>query len=473
MFFYSTDKSDASEVQWYGLQTMLEQAKSDVLILLDCCAAASSATGSGSGITEIIAACGFEAWAPGVGQHSFTRSLIDELRYLHRTGPFSTSLLHNKVLSRVKYWKPRFAPSANYREMRRTPIYIVISDETRPRSIEIEAQQQQPAVTVSSFSPESTLSSLSISEGVTSTPRTTSESSNTSAKEVWPDKDFNCPKVLISVALEEEQWLSPQQWADWIRSIPCLVKYANVEGAYKSDSTLLLLTIPVAIWDLVPPSRAISFIGFTRSQDLTKQHRNPVNVGSQEGLDILQKLDDLTSGSSSIEKLSTKPKDPVFGDRKRSALSLILEDDKDSSPLSPVVQPTTKELEDSATSCRSELSMSSNSTWLSLLEEKKIEARDSFEQSYSLPTSLNSDSSFRTAFEKLCEKKREHRSQRPDIRSLVDSFIPIADLAKAVHESIGDMQDLHPDDTLEALIWWISFGLIEASNLTECELLRD
>ena len=67
-------------MQWSGLQTMLEQAASDVLILLDCCAAASSAADAGKGVTELLAACGFETWAPGVGEHSFTRSLIDELK---------------------------------------------------------------------------------------------------------------------------------------------------------------------------------------------------------------------------------------------------------------------------------------------------------------------------------------------------------------------------------------------------------
>ena len=54
---------------------------SDVLIILDCCAAASSVAEAGSGITELVAACGFETVAPGVGQHSFTRSLIEELGF--------------------------------------------------------------------------------------------------------------------------------------------------------------------------------------------------------------------------------------------------------------------------------------------------------------------------------------------------------------------------------------------------------
>ena len=100
MLLSSTDNTGSPTVQWFCLQTMLEQAKSDILILLDCCAAASSTASSSSGITEVIAACSFETWAPGVGQHSFTRSLIDELKYLSKGVPFSPALLLNKVLSR-------------------------------------------------------------------------------------------------------------------------------------------------------------------------------------------------------------------------------------------------------------------------------------------------------------------------------------------------------------------------------------
>lgn len=254
---------------------MLEQAKSDILILLDCCAAASSATGSGTGITEIIAACGFEAYASGVGQHSFTRSLIDELRYLGGVAPFSTSLLHNKVLSRVKYWKPRFAPSAGHREMRRTPIYIVISNETRPRSIELEPLQPHKETTDASPASSvrgSTFSSLTISADQASTSEMTSESSSSFVGDVSPVKGSDYPKVLMSIALEEEQWLSPQHWTNWIQNIPALVKFANIEGVHKSDSTLIVISIPIAIWNLVPANPAISFLGFSRSRNLLISH---------------------------------------------------------------------------------------------------------------------------------------------------------------------------------------------------------
>lgn len=254
---------------------MLEQARSDVLILLDCCAAASSATRSGNGITEIVAACGFEALTPGVGQHSFTRCLIDELNYLGGTGPFSTSLLHNRVVSRAKYWKPCFAPSASHREMRKTPIYIVISNETRPRSIELEPRRLRRSkddnrtdVSPASSIRGSSFSSLSISADQASTSENASKSSSSSLNDVWPDRTFDCPKVLMSIALEEEQSLYPQPLIEWVRSIPALVKYATIEGIYKSDSTLILISIPIAIWNLVPANPAISFLGFQRSQNL-------------------------------------------------------------------------------------------------------------------------------------------------------------------------------------------------------------
>ncbi|KAL8962147.1 MAG: hypothetical protein Q9193_001414, partial [Seirophora villosa] len=106
----SNQEANAATLQWSSIQTMLEEADSDVLILLDCCAAGSSAGGSGKGINQMIAACGFESFAPGVGEHSFTRALIEELKYYELRGPISTALLHNKILARAKKaWNPRYA----------------------------------------------------------------------------------------------------------------------------------------------------------------------------------------------------------------------------------------------------------------------------------------------------------------------------------------------------------------------------
>jgi len=68
-----TCKSYASyaSVDWSAIQSLCAKAKSDVLILLDTCAAASSSMRSQYGVMEAIVACGFESKAPPPGKHSF------------------------------------------------------------------------------------------------------------------------------------------------------------------------------------------------------------------------------------------------------------------------------------------------------------------------------------------------------------------------------------------------------------------
>ncbi len=258
----STGTPESAEVQWSGLQNLLEHAESDVLVLLDCCAAASSISGTGSGVTEVIAACGFETWAPGVGEHSFTRSLIDELRYWSHSHTLSVAMLHNKVLSRIKYWKPRFGTNGEH-EHRKTPIYIVLSNEGKQRSIGLV-----PRPTKASNHGSPSDSSKSSTEAQSTTDENPSSSSQSSLGQVWPDQEFHSPKVLISLSLEENQWLYTDEWAEWIRSVPALVKYTCIQGIYKSGSTLILLSIPVAIWDLLPKDPAILFVGFIDSWNL-------------------------------------------------------------------------------------------------------------------------------------------------------------------------------------------------------------
>jgi len=241
------------------------------LILLDCCSAASSISGDGSGVTEVIAACGFETWAPGVGEHSFTRSLIDELKYRSGDHTLSVATLHQKVLSRIKYWNPRYGTTGEH-EHRKTPIYIVLSNEGKRRSIELSPlriMNRPPAELAATVTHGlSSDSSSASSEASSNGDEFTLESSQSSLDQDWNDPSPQAPKAIISIALEEDQWLQTNEWLDWLRSIPALVTYARVEGVFKSGSTLVLLSVPIAVWDLLPRSPAISFITFVASRNL-------------------------------------------------------------------------------------------------------------------------------------------------------------------------------------------------------------
>lgn len=89
----SSPDSSSPTVDWSHIQGLFERAKSDVLVLLDCCAAASSAPRRRDAVIETIAACGFEGKAPPPGEHSFTTSLIEVLEDWINA-PFSQSLCY-------------------------------------------------------------------------------------------------------------------------------------------------------------------------------------------------------------------------------------------------------------------------------------------------------------------------------------------------------------------------------------------
>ena len=170
------------------------------------------------------------------------------------------------------------------KERRKTPLYIVLSNEGRTRSIQLIPLQFNGHLTAGQAT-SSTQGSSSVSTGSSNEAQMIvdgdlSDSSKSSIDQVWPDREFHHPKVLISLSLEEDQRRNVNEWVEWMRSIPAFVKYTNVDAIYKSGSTLILLTVPVAIWDLLPESPAIAFIGFTDSWNLLRSSL-PSSVESQ------------------------------------------------------------------------------------------------------------------------------------------------------------------------------------------------
>jgi hypothetical protein len=83
-----------------------------------------------------------------------------------------------------------------------------------------------------------------------------------------PDKTFLHPHVIMSVALEEDQVLDLDNFQNWMRLFPALAKYAKIEGVYHSHSTLVLVSVPVIIWNMLPEDPAFNFVGYARSANL-------------------------------------------------------------------------------------------------------------------------------------------------------------------------------------------------------------
>ncbi|UQC77596.1 uncharacterized protein CLUP02_03065 [Colletotrichum lupini] len=259
----ATRHPDSPWLQWSAIQTLLERSASDVLILLDCCAGAASATfPNGNSITETISASSWDAIAPDPGRYSFTNALIEVMQEW-RLRTFSAAMLHAEVLARLKHPRPVNINGKVF-EARSTPVHFMMTSNHKAPSIELSrvvpAEQRPPsppldaAITADeSGSPEGMIGGRGPGAPMAGEP------------------NEDTPHVMISLALEDNQQLDLSAWEQWLSNFPALAKYVKVQGVFKSHSTLLLLSMPVMVWDLLPEDHATSFIAFIRSNNLVSE----------------------------------------------------------------------------------------------------------------------------------------------------------------------------------------------------------
>ncbi|KAH7336047.1 hypothetical protein BKA65DRAFT_562927 [Rhexocercosporidium sp. MPI-PUGE-AT-0058] len=262
--WWCTRQPDSPFVDWSAIQTLFGTARSDVLILLDCCAAASSAAGGmGTGTMEAIAACGWEMRAPPPGEYSFTHTLIEVLEDWAGKKPFSAAMLHTEVLFVLKQKRPERGRDGRRLEWCATPVHWVYTADPRARGIEIASLRGEGVVGKMVGREREDGGGVRGTAWVDAMDLDDEDVLVNPLTDVRPNGEYRVPHVLISIALEGDQGtLDAASCRRWLGDFPALVKYATVEGVYKSYSTLLTLSVPLTIWDLLPDHPACSFIGY-------------------------------------------------------------------------------------------------------------------------------------------------------------------------------------------------------------------
>ncbi|CZR67342.1 uncharacterized protein PAC_17241 [Phialocephala subalpina] len=286
-------------LQWHAVQTLFEDADSDVLLLLDCCAAVSGAlagvNNNNNNVTETIAACGFETWAPLPGRHSFTETLTSVLKEWYDRPAFTAAMLHCEILNRLRHEKPEYRGSMKF-EYRKSPIHVLSTNDPKARSVELAPRHREPLpdqhVLHPSLKPArgrgTAWSSIQTESDILNYISSKESDNLSTIKSTNPDPynmdsltrtlkngELAIPHVLISLALEEEQLLDINQCRKWLQDFPAMARFVTVQGVYRSNSTLLLLSVPVPIWDMLPSDPACVFVGYVHSQNMLNPTRSP------------------------------------------------------------------------------------------------------------------------------------------------------------------------------------------------------
>ncbi len=240
---------------WSDLQGVLERAKSDVIFILDCCFAASAARGTAS--KEGLWACNSEVTTTGVNDNSFTRNLIEELKLIS-ISRFNIAMLHARLMRRYRRPGPHMLLTE--------PWYTYLGDAALP-SAELIPQPQ--------------MSSASNDAITTGDQNQISPNFNANAP-LAVDRSMTETLVLLAVRLKETESMPKLvSWQNWchdlapddVESVHALGRLqirdlVRLEGHFLSNSTLLLISMPIFIWDRLPDSSSYAFIGFIKSANL-------------------------------------------------------------------------------------------------------------------------------------------------------------------------------------------------------------
>ncbi|KAL7947320.1 hypothetical protein V8C42DRAFT_317454 [Trichoderma barbatum] len=349
----ATRDPDSPWLQWSAIQTLLERSKSDVLILLDCCAGAASATfPTGNSITETISASSWDAIAPDPGRYSFTNALIEVLQeWRHRV--FSAAMLHAEVLARLKHPRP-ITINGKHFEARSTPVHFMMTANHRAPSIELSRTMPEekrslsvPNIPYQDVEPmEGPVGGLApMAPMVTAGGRAASPADALVESVIPSEPTEDTPHVMISLALEDDQRLDINAWEQWLNAFPAMARYVKVQGVFKSHSTLVLVSMPVMIWDLLPEDPATSFIAFIRSNNIAAQKPQPPPITTSVPVSRFQ-LENIAGDSASfmsgVSGTTFAPTEASrFGSQFRSSFSFNSARDTRSARNAPSSQPGT------------------------------------------------------------------------------------------------------------------------------------
>lgn len=212
-------------------------------------------------------------------------------------------MLHAEVLARLKHPRP-ITINGKHFEARSTPVHFMMTSNHKAPSIELSRsipEDQLPP------SPQEAPPSPNLGRGYPGyheTGRAAEAGTVARNDAVATEPNEDTPHVMISLALEDDQRLDINAWEQWINAFPALAKYVKVQGVFKSHSTLLLVSMPVTIWDMLPEDHATSFVAFIRSNNLAvpKPRQSsvtvPVPVHSQQTQATMSDTASFASGVS-------------------------------------------------------------------------------------------------------------------------------------------------------------------------------
>ncbi|KAH7121339.1 hypothetical protein EDB81DRAFT_228235 [Dactylonectria macrodidyma] len=257
LFWACNAREDAAKLKWDGVRCLFEDAQSDILLLLDTCSVPDPPTAGSHGVKQAIAACSPDRSQSDSSDRSFTSNLVEALQKLGSGRPFSAQRLHEEVQSQKQQHAqtPRTnGVTGNPSHNSQTPIFFTLTP----------GKGQSLSLAPLPARPQSALQNGTDLDGQGARER----EDQLIDPESVVDLRFDEPRILVCTTFVGDASPDMSFFTQWLHNTPPLGAKIAVEGMFLGPPTMLLISMPHSIWNVVQHDKVCCFLGYISSHNM-------------------------------------------------------------------------------------------------------------------------------------------------------------------------------------------------------------
>lgn len=329
-----TAPSDASEgapkLKWNGVRCLFDEAQSDMLLLLDSCfvkdapamvghsssTTASSSAGPGANSwKQLIAASGSDRNPREASGRSFTAHVTDAFLRLSAGRSFGAERLYQEIAVLRQHELAQDSGLTN--GLGKNPAFLDQMPVIRTLSSG-KGQGQGLTLCPLTARPANQLQS----------PRATVDGGAQQGKgprqdqlihpNAVADLTFDEPRVLVCTTFVGEASPDMSSFTQWLHGAPAIAPKIAVEGMFLGPPTMLLISMPISVWNVVQHDKVCCFLGYINSHNMTHLYKrlvgptSPAKASAKDMEDgrILLEARELAATTPMVHRHDLQPRDP-------------------------------------------------------------------------------------------------------------------------------------------------------------------
>lgn len=243
------------------MRCLFEDAQSDILLLLDTCAIPDSASAGSHGVKQALAARTPEQNPRDDTDRSFTANLAESFHKLSGGRAFSAQRLYEEVLSQKQHHSARGPRvpngSSNSAARDQPPLFFTLTP------------GKGQNLTLAPLAPRPPPASQNGSDGSVANGHSMQGRED---KLIDPDSvadlRFDEARILVCTTFVGDASPDMSFFNQWLQNTPPLGSKIAVEGMFLGPPTMLLISMPHSIWNVVQHDKVCCFLGYISSHNM-------------------------------------------------------------------------------------------------------------------------------------------------------------------------------------------------------------